>query len=349
MTFGIDVSAGQVGMDFKKAKSEGVEFVIVKAAGYNTGALYVADGYHRNVDDVVAANIGGKGHYFVVGKGDPVKEADFLAANLYKFDKDHDVIALDNEPLNSNATYWKQGDALKFLTEVQKKTGIAWDRLWLYCPASLTRGNGPWDQITAHPVKIWWSAYGKQPTGQSPDHTPDLQGKIARWDVHQFTDQTHVAGHSVDGNYSKLTLAQLFNKQPKATPAPAPTPAKAPSPTPAPKPATSGSTVVKSAHGSGWEFNLPSAALTIRLQRALGRRGRYHGPANGKFTVDTAKAVQLTIEKVGYSGAIDGDIEKNGCHLIQVYAQKFGSYIGPIDNKLGTFSWTGFCLGLERP
>jgi GH25 family lysozyme M1 (1,4-beta-N-acetylmuramidase) len=349
MTFGIDVSAGQVGMDFKKAKAEGVDFVIVKAAGYNTGTLYVADGYHENVDAVIAAGIAGKGHYFVVGRGNPIQEADFLVSHLYKFDKAHDVIALDNEPLNSNATFWKQADALAFLTEVQKKTGISWDRLWLYCPASLVRGNGPWDQITNKPTRIWWSAYGKQPTGHTPDHTPDLQGKIARWDIHQFTDQAHVAGRSVDGNYSKHSVAELFNKQPAPAPAPAPAPKPATNPTPAPKPATSGSTVVKSAHGDGWEFNVPSTTLTVRLQRALGRRGRYHGPANGKFTVDVAKGVQLTIEKVGYSGAVDGDIEKNGCHYIQVYAQKFGSYIGPIDNKLGTFSWTGFCLGLERP
>jgi GH25 family lysozyme M1 (1,4-beta-N-acetylmuramidase) len=214
MTFGIDVSAGQVGMDFKKAKAEGVDFVIVKAAGYNTGELYVADGYHQNVDAVVSAGIAGKGHYFVVGRGNPTQEAEFLASHLYKFDKAHDVIALDNEPLNANATFWKQTDALTFLTRVRELTGIDWDRLWLYSPAALVRGNGPWDKITATPIKIWWSAYGKQPTGHTPDHTPDLQGKIARWDVHQFTDQAHVAGRSVDGNYSKLSVAQLFNKQP---------------------------------------------------------------------------------------------------------------------------------------
>lgn len=344
MTFGIDVSGGQVGMDYKQAKDEGVDFVIVKAAGYNTGELYVANGYHENIDAVIKAGIAGKGHYFVVGRGNPIAEADFLVSHLYKFDKAHDVIALDNEPLNANATFWKQADALAFLTEVQKKTGISWDRLWLYAPASLTRANGPWNLITDKPIEVWWSAYGQQPTGHTPDHTPDLQGKIARWDVHQFTDQAAVAGHKVDGNYSKKSVAQLFGGKSSST-----TPAPKPAPKPTPAPSTSGSTVVKNRSGDGWKFIVPSPAVTVRIQRALGRRGRYKGPANGKFTVDTAKGVQLTIENVGYSGAVDGDIRQQGCHYIQVYAQKYGSYAGPVDEELGQYSWLGFALGLERP
>lgn len=348
MTFGIDLSAGQANIDLHQAKAEGTDFTIIKAAGYNTGSLYVADGYHELIDKSIEASIKGKGHYFLVGRGNPIAEADFLASHLYKFDKNHDVIALDNEPLDSNPTFWKQTDALAFLTEVQKKTGIGWDRLWLYCPASLTRGNGPWDKITSKPVKIWWSAYGGQPTGHTPDHTPETQGKIARWDVHQFTDQAHVAGLSVDGNFSSHSVEQLFNLATAPKPAPKPAPAPAPKPSPA-SGSSSINTTVKNSSGNGWQFVVPSPALTVRIQRALGKRGRYHGPANGKFNADTAKGVQLTIESVGYSGAVDGDIQAEGCKYIQVYAQKYGSYHGPQDHKLGTYSWTGLALGLERP
>lgn len=341
MTYGIDVSAGQTGLNFKTAKSEGLDFAIVKASGFNTGSLYVADNYQKHVDNARNAGLGGYGHYYIPGRGDVLRQAEWFATHLHGFDVRHDVLALDNEPLDANAVYWKQGDAFKFLAAVQAHTKIDWNRLWFYAPASLTRTNSPWNLITDRGIRVWWSAYGAQPTGHTPDHTPELQGKIARWDVHQFTDQTHIAGFSVDGNYSHLSTAQLFNHVTTPT---STTPK--PSPTPAAKP---GEKVVSAASGNGWAFNLPDTALTVRIQRALGRRNRYHGPANGRFTIDTAKAVQLTIENVGYTGAIDGKIQGNGCHYIQLYAQKFGSYKGAVDNKLATYSWTGFALGLERP
>ena len=46
---------------------------------------------------------------------------------------------------------------------------------------------------------------------QKPDHEPSLQGKIARWDVHQFTSLSLVAGKRVDGNYSDIPVGTLFS------------------------------------------------------------------------------------------------------------------------------------------
>lgn len=338
MTFGIDVSKNQAGISFKQAKSEGVSFVIVKAAGFNTGSLYVADHYHENIDGVVAAGIRGKGHYYIVGKGDVLAQAKYFVEHLYRFDKAHDVLALDNEPLDSNPVHWKQDDVLKFLTYVHDHTGIAWNRLWLYSPAALTRTEGPWTKITNTDVRIWWSAYGQQPTGHKPDHTPDLQGKISRWDVHQFTENSSVAGYSVDGNYSKVSADILFGYD-GASPLPAN--------------ATTSTNLqyavsVKPTHGDGWRFDLPPAAVIGRLQRALGARKRYSGPANGIFNLATAKGIQETIQNVGYSGPIDGKIEETGCELIQTYAKKYGDYAGPLDKDLGLYTWTGVALGLER-
>ena len=339
MTFGIDVSKNQAGINYATAKSEGVSFVIVKAAGFNTGSLYVADHYHEHIDAVINARIAGKGHYYIVGKGDVLAQAKYFVDHLYKFDKDHDVLAIDNEPLDSNATHWKQDDLLKFCNYIVTHTGIAWNRVWAYSPAALTRDNGPWDKITNQGIRIWWSSYGSFPTGHTPDHEPALNGKIARWDVHQYTDRATVAGHSVDAEFSHLTVYQLFNL---VAPKPSGT-------TPIPVVNRRYTQAVPNKSGDGWAFNKPAPALTARIQRALGRRNRYSGPANGVFNKDTAIGVQKTIQNVGYTGPLDGDIGKIGSGLIQDYAAANGGYAGPKDNALGTYSWTGFALGLERP
>lgn len=210
MTFGIDVSQYQYPLDYAQAKREGVEFVIVKAAGFNTGSLYVAGRYSDHVDDARAAGLP-IGHYYVVGAGDPVSQADYFVDHLHGFDVDHDVLALDNEPLDSNGTFWGQDDAYAFLAAVQARTGIPWARLWLYCPASLTRGNPPWSRITSAGIRIWWASYGGNPTGHTPDHTPELDGAVDHWDVHQFTSSAAVAGQTVDGNYSPIAVGDLFS------------------------------------------------------------------------------------------------------------------------------------------
>jgi len=223
MTFGIDVSKWQSGMDYPRARQEGVEFVIVKAAGFNTGTLYVADGYPGHVDAARKAGLC-IGHYFVPGKGDPVTQADFFADNLHDFDPAHDVLALDDEPLDDNGVYWKQDDALKFLARVHERTGVPWSRLWLYCPAHLTRDNGPWGKITDKGIRIWWSAYGDFPTGHTPDHEPALNGKIARWDIHQYSSVVPVADRkTVDANYSRISCAELFGGAVTSAPASVPT------------------------------------------------------------------------------------------------------------------------------
>jgi len=220
MTFGIDVSGYQVGMDYAQARREGVEFVIVKAAGYNTGSLYVADGYAENVDAVREAGITGVGHYYVVGKGNPTTQADYFVKHLHDFDKDHDILALDNEPLDDNATFWTQDKAYEFLSRVQALTGIPANRIWLYCPAGRTRLNAPWDKITDAGYRIWWSAYGSYPTGHEPDHTPALEGKIDRWDIHQYSSVVPVADRkTIDGNYTPIPVEELFGGAAYSVPA----------------------------------------------------------------------------------------------------------------------------------
>jgi len=100
---------------------------------------------------------------------------------------------------------------------------------------------------------------------------------------------------------------------------------------------------------TAWAFNPPSRDLQARIQRALKARGRYNGPDDGIWGPNTIKGIQITAANVGYTGGADGIPGPNTCYYVQLYAQKFGSYTGPLDKVLGPNGWMGFLLGLERP
>ena len=101
--------------------------------------------------------------------------------------------------------------------------------------------------------------------------------------------------------------------------------------------------------GSTWAWNAPDSATQKRIQQDLANRGRYSGPIDGDWGVNSVKGIQTTCANVGYTGPIDGVPGANTCHYVQVYAKQFGSYTGPVDSVLGPNSWSGFALGLERP
>jgi hypothetical protein len=210
MTFGIDIASPQRDIDLGRAKAEGVQFVVVKMGGLNVTPQYVAPYYRAQVDRAVAAGLP-KGHYYLIGGGQtPEAQAEFMAANLYRFDKDGDILALDNERLDSNGTRWGDADAARFIRRLIELTGIPAARVWHYAGASDYRSTGSWPELIALGVRFWWAAYGGYPTGQTPDHEPSLQGSIPRWDVHQYSSLVSVAGYSLDGNYSPHAVTELF-------------------------------------------------------------------------------------------------------------------------------------------
>ena len=210
MTFGIDVASPQKDIDLGKAKAEGVEFVVVKMGGFNVTPQYVAPHYKAQIDRAIAAGLP-KGHYYLIGKGQsPEAQADFFVRNLYRFDAAHDVLALDNEALDSNGTRWGDADAARFIRRVITLTGVPASRVWHYAGAADYRATGAWPELTALGVRFWWAAYGSYPTGQTPDHAPSLSGSIPRWDVHQFSSRVRVAGYELDGNYSPHKVTDMF-------------------------------------------------------------------------------------------------------------------------------------------
>lgn len=98
---------------------------------------------------------------------------------------------------------------------------------------------------------------------------------------------------------------------------------------------------------TGWAFNPPADDIQRRIQVAMAKRGRYKGKQNGNWGPLSIMGIQLTIKNVGYTGLIDGVPGPQTCKFVQVYAEAFGGYRGPIDKKLGPNGWLGFCRGLE--
>lgn len=210
MTFGIDIASSQRDIDLVRAKSEGVEFVIVKMGGLNVTPQYVAPYYRAQIDRAIAAGLP-KGHYYLIGRGQsPEQQAEFFVSNLHRFDPARDILALDNEALDGNGTRWGDGDAARFIRRVIALTGIPAARVWHYAGASDYRATGAWPELVELGVRFWWAAYGGYPTGRTPDHEPSLQGSIPRWDVHQYSSKASVAGYALDGNYSRETVDELF-------------------------------------------------------------------------------------------------------------------------------------------
>lgn len=227
-SFGIDVATTQKDINLSKAKAEGVQFVIVKMGGLNVSPQYVAPYYKKQVDATREQGLY-LGHYYLIGQPknasgvedafySPEQQADYFVDNLYNFDVNQDVLALDNERLDANGAFWEQDKVVRFIDQLIKRTGISASRIWVYAGAADWRGHQPWDKVEAKGVKIWWAAYGSYPTGHLPDHEASLQGSVTEAHIHQYSSKAFVAGYSLDGNVSKYTVDQLFAKGTVVTP-----------------------------------------------------------------------------------------------------------------------------------
>lgn len=95
-----------------------------------------------------------------------------------------------------------------------------------------------------------------------------------------------------------------------------------------------------------YEIQLPTQALQVRIQRALGRHGRYYGPANGRFDDRTLKGIQASLPAYSNDTAT-GNLDEKDAKAIQRFAKRHGGYAGPVNGDLDANSWTGFALALE--
>ncbi|MEB0286153.1 GH25 family lysozyme [Cryobacterium sp. 10S3] len=333
-TFGIDVATSQQGLDFARACAEGAQFAIVKAGGFNTGDLYSAPFYHAQIDRAIAAGMA-RGHYWLIGGGlSPEAQADWFVDHLYRFDAARDVLALDNERLDGNGTFWKDAEVARFLRRVQFRTGIAWARLWKYAGAADTRTFAPWSESEALGVRNWWAAYGDRPTGHTPDHTPDLRGSISEAHVHQFSSRVQVAGFALDGNYSAHDLAELFGGAASA----------AGSATASAAPAAPAAATGIPRTGTE-EDGVPGVNYWKRYQVIASRNG-YTGKIDGDPGVNSHRGFARFLNSLDFPGYaktnadIDGKPGSVFYTRLQLLAQKNG-YTGRIDGDPGVNTYKG--------
>ena len=214
MTFLIDVSGHQAGLDMRLVKPAGNEAVIVKAVAAYLRQHTVAEGYQTHIDNVIAAGLP-KGHYAVPNsENTPAVLAKFLWDNRHR-PSATDVYMLDNEPLDAFKVYWRDDNAAAFF-EALHELGARYDQMWLYCPAALTRAAKNWPKIIAlraKGLKIVWVSYGDNDPYREDGEEP-FTGETGLDDpeVHQFTSTYRIAGYdgNLDRNYSPLSVAELF-------------------------------------------------------------------------------------------------------------------------------------------
>lgn len=205
MTEGMDINSSQAGISVATAKSQGVQFTIVKMGGYNVTPMYVAPAYHIQIDRCISANMP-KGHYWVTGAGDEIAQADYFVDNLYKFDKTKDILALDDEALDSNGEFWSDGKTGRFIYRVMTRLGISAKQFWLYMSVSQIRANN-WPTVIASGCQIWVAVWG---ANDGKRVTPDLGGKMPAWDVQQYWSNAPIAGYTVSKSYSPRPVEDLF-------------------------------------------------------------------------------------------------------------------------------------------
>lgn len=339
-SFGIDIATSQNGLDLVRAKAAGVQFVIVKLGGANTGELYVAPFYIAEVERAITAGFkAAKGHYWVVGsRQTPAEQGTYFAQHLHAYDPKTDILALDNEKLDAAPIFWNDDQVAEFWAAVVRVVTVRAGAQWQYSPAALTRGGTPWTKLNAAIAagvrRIWWASYGGQPTGRTPDHTPDLQGAVSGWSIHQYTDRVAVNGSSLDGDYSPLSIAQLFGGTVTQV-------IKKVTPTPKPGPSA---TTSKLALGHGTATGLDHAGW-LRAQTYLSKHYGYTGKLDGAPGTLTYEAFARFLNSLSCSLAkttttTDGKPGDLFYKRLQFLASKNG-YTGPLDGAPALQSWTG--------
>lgn len=117
---GIDVSAYQKSIDWRRVKNAGAEFAIIRL-GYSSasdGSLHLDSRYEENIKGALDAGIKVGVYFFsqAITTDEAVKEAEFVAKNLRGYDITGPV-AFDMEPVG-------EGDRIEVLT-AEDKTEIA--------------------------------------------------------------------------------------------------------------------------------------------------------------------------------------------------------------------------------
>ena len=213
--YGIDISTYQSGLDIGAVRDAGNHFVGVKSVASYLPQLTIAEDYHGNMDRVIAAGLPPYNYAVPNNQNTPVATAKFQWDIRYRYEPHH-MFMLDNEPLNKYAVFWRDADAAMYFNALAA-FGVPYTQMIFYCPAALTRANGPWPQMLAlreKGLKIQWVSYGDMDPYYEDGEEPFV-GNTGFDDpeMHQFTSSYTIPGYSglIDRVFCRLdSVHELF-------------------------------------------------------------------------------------------------------------------------------------------
>lgn len=192
----IDISYSQsTNIDFVALRAAGVDTVIMKTGGSNTGSQYVDSKYRWFEPRARAAGMR-IGHYWFNGFGDPISDADFFVNNLYDF-RAGDLLALDCESEGS-MPYWTPAKANPFRDRVRQRTNTICD---VYMSSSVTKAQN-WSS-TAAGSGLWVAQYGTN--SGAPQGSPN----ISYWSTYKLWQYT---SNATFGGYAGRLDANIVNE-----------------------------------------------------------------------------------------------------------------------------------------
>lgn len=322
---GIDVGTSQADLDFAAAKRAGVAFAIVKAGGSQIASSpYVSPYYTRQVDSARSAGMK-VGHYWLTGDYQtPTAAADYFVDHLHGYVAG-DVLAVDDEVLDTSKVLWDDAKVATFLNRVKSRVPTA--VLWFYTGADNLRTKGPWTSTIATGAKLWVASYG---VNDGTYHgAPDIGSAYPSYAVHQYTSTAALYG------VAKLDRDRAFvSAFTRSSSSPSPTPTPSPSPT-LPKTTTQSDGV-------------PGTVFWQRAQHWLAIEDGYTGPIDGKPAVNTYQALQRDLTAHwGYRGPVDGVPGTATYQAWQRQAAHYG-YTGPIDGDPGPATYRALATFLNE-
>ena len=223
----IDVSRWQNNIDFAKVKASGIEGVIIKAGGSDSG-FYKDSKFEQNYANAKAVGLH-VGAYYFVGKGcistvdgraDGERFANLIAGKQFDL-----PVYMDVESTPISARTGATDAAIAFCSYLESKG--------YYVGIYASDISGFKDRLDYSRLKdrftSWVARYGSEPK------------YATKWDMWQYTSTGRVNG--IAGNvdmddcrrdFPSIIINGGFNGYSKSTPTPAPQPTPAPAPAPTP-------------------------------------------------------------------------------------------------------------------
>jgi lysozyme len=195
---GIDVSKWQGTIDWKKVKSCGVDFVIIKAT---EGQRTTDPNFLQNVKGAKEAGLKVGAYHYAHPDNDPIKEVEHFLTVTAGIELDLPP-ALDLEVNKGLSKAQVTNFARKWLSELEKRIG----RKPLFYSYTHFIRSYIGKEVSAWP--LWIAHYGVT--------TPGTNGVWDRWEIFQYSDSGKVAG--ISGNVDLNVMEPSFlvkEEQPK--------------------------------------------------------------------------------------------------------------------------------------